>query len=211
MHATASVESRDRCARRAHAADRCWLCARQRRELARQLPAVMESIAAALDDGEGLLSAVQAVALRARGPLAAALSPLLEVPGGGAALEQALLALRERIGGAELTLLAHAVAVAGQSAQPRSDVFRRLARRLRARRIAERKVATLVARVRWLSGAAGVLPLAALAWQLHLDPAAARTLLARPIGWALLALLALLVLQGFRLLGRAARLDDPEG
>jgi Flp pilus assembly protein TadB len=211
MHASTNVDSGDRCARRPGAAGGRWLRARQRRQLARQLPAAVESIAAALDDGEGLLPAVQSVALRARGPLAVALAPLLEIPGGGAALEQALLALRARIGGAELTLLAHAVAVAGRSAQPRSVAFRRLARRLCARRIAEHKVAALVARVRWLSAAAGVLPLAALAWQLHLDPAAARTLLARPIGWTLLALLALLVLQGFRLLGRAVRVDDLEG
>jgi Flp pilus assembly protein TadB len=211
MHASKSVDSRDRCERRPGVAVGRWLRARQRRELAQQLPAAIESIAAALDDGEGLLPAVQAVALRAPGRVAAALAPLLEVPSGGVALEQALLALRERIGGAELTLLAHAVAVAGRSAQPRSEVFRRLARRLCARRIAEHKVAALVARVRWLSGAAGALPLAALAWQLHLDPVAARTLLARPIGWTLLALLALLVLQGLRLLGRAVRVDDPEG
>jgi Flp pilus assembly protein TadB len=211
MNASTAVDTRVRHEWRAIAAGGRWLRARQRRELARQLPAAIESIAVALSEGAALLPAVQAMALRAQGPLAATLAPLLEVQSGGPALEQALLALRERIGGAELTLLAHVVAVAERSAQPQSAAFRRLARRLRARCDAERRVAALVARARWLTGAVGVLSLAALTWLLHLDPVAARTLLARPIGWSLLALLALLVFHGLVLLSRAVRLDDEEG
>ena len=188
-----------------------WARLRQRRELARQLPAAVESLAAALGAGAGLLPALQAMALRARGPLAATLAPLLEVQSEGPALDQALLALRDRAGGVELTLLAHAVALAGGCAEPRAAVFRRLARRLRARDESELKFAALRTRARCWAVAAAALPLATLAWLLQLEPAAVRTLLAQPHGWYLLVLSALLVLQGLALLARAVRIDDPEG
>ena len=210
MNASITVDARPGRRWRRLAAGGPWLRARRRRELARQLPAAIECIAVALSEGAGLLPAVQTMALRARGPLATTLAPLLEVAGEGSALEQAMLSLRDRVGGAELTLLAHAVAVAARCAQPRSVVFRRLARRLRARNDAELRLAALRARARCWAGAAAALPLGALAWLLQLDPAALRVLLAQPLGWLLLMLPALLVLRGVALLVRVMRSDDPE-
>jgi Flp pilus assembly protein TadB len=185
--------------------------ARQRRELAQRLPAAIEGIAADLRAGADLASAVRAMALSARGArLTAVFAPLLEVRSGGPALERAFLSLCERIGGVELTLLAHAIVIARGSPQAQSNTFLRLARRLRARRQAELRIAALRTRARRLGIAAGVLPLAALAGAVGLDPPTAQLLLARPAGWLLLGLLALLLLGGLVLLGRTLSLDAAE-
>lgn len=185
--------------------------ARLRRELAQQLPAVAEGFAAALRAGADQPAAMQALARCAPHPLLmAAVAPLLEGQGRAPAPERALLALRDRIGGAELTLFAHVLVVAGRSPQAQAGAFLRLARRLRARRQAEQRIAVLRGRARRVGMAAGALSLATAAAVLRLEPAAAQLLVARPVGWLLLGSLALLLLHGLVLLGRALGLDAPE-
>ncbi|MCC7461573.1 MAG: hypothetical protein IT480_03820 [Gammaproteobacteria bacterium] len=211
MDVDACSPSGARRAPRACAAARRCLRVRQRRMLAQYLPAATEGIGAALGAGADLPAAVRAMALGAPGSLpATALAPLLGIRAGGSGLEQAFLALRDGLGGTDLTLLAHAVIIAGRVPQAQPRVFLHLAQHLRARRRLEQRLAALRARARRLGLAAGVLPPAALAGALGLDPLTARLLLQHPAGWLLPGLLASLLLGGLVLLRRTAGPGEPE-
>lgn len=187
-----------------------WLPGWQRRQIARQLPAAIETLAVELGRGAGLVPALQTMALRSRPPLRAALAPLLAVAPGATSLEPALFGMRERSGGEELAVLVHAVLVASRCAAPRSAPFLRLARRLRARQAGDSQVRNLLRRARWRARLAQAMLLGALAIPICWRPVASLALLRHPAGWLLLALPAALACRGVLLLERAARIDGSE-
>jgi Flp pilus assembly protein TadB len=187
-----------------------WLLRRRRGAIARQLPAAIETLAAEIGRGAGLLPALQTVAARSRPPLAQALAPLLAVEPGAAALDQALFALRDRIGGEDLAALVHMVLVAARYRSAPAAPFLRLARRLRLRQAADAKVGNLLQRARRRTRLTAATLLAATLIPILWRPAATLVLLRQPAGCLLVLIPVLLAGCGALLLERGVRIRGRE-
>jgi tight adherence protein B len=185
---------------------RAWRRRRRTRLLA-QLPDALDLMAASLRSGLSLVPAIEHLATHQPQPLGQEFLLVVRRQRLGRPLEEALDALRERVGGREVALFAAAVAVARELGGNLSDVLARLAATLREQQAIERKIIALTAQGKLQARIVGALPLVLLLVMNRMEPRPMHMLYTTPQGWAALALLALLETSGLWLLNRQARID----
>jgi tight adherence protein B len=185
---------------------RAWRRRRRARLLA-QLPDALDLMAASLRSGLSLVPAIEHLATHQPQPLGQEFSLVVRRQRLGRPLDEALDALRERVGGREVALFAAAVAVARELGGNLSDVLARLAATVREQQAIERKIIALTAQGKLQARIVGALPLVLLLVMNRMEPRPMHMLYTTPQGWAALALLALLETSGLWLLNRQARID----
>jgi tight adherence protein B len=185
---------------------RAWRKRRRARLLA-QLPDALDLMAASLRSGLSLVPAIEHLAVHQPRPLGQEFSLVVRRQRLGRPLEEALEALRERIGGREVALFTAAVAVARELGGNLSEVLARLAATLREQQAIERKIVALTAQGKLQARIVGALPLVLLLVMNRMEPRPMHLLYTTAQGWAALAMLALLEVSGLWLLNRQARID----
>jgi tight adherence protein B len=185
---------------------RAWRKRRRARLLA-QLPDALDLMAASLRSGLSLVPAIEHLAVHQPRPLGQEFSLVVRRQRLGRPLEEALEALRERIGGREVALFTAAVAVARELGGNLSEVLARLAATLREQQAIERKIVALTAQGKLQARIVGALPLVLLLVMNRMEPRPMHLLYTTAQGWAALARLALLEVSGLWLLNRQARID----
>lgn len=185
---------------------RAWRKRRRARLLA-QLPDSLDLMAASLRSGLSLVPAIEHLAIHQPRPLGQEFSLVVRRQRLGRPLEEALEALRDRIGGRELALFTAAVAVARELGGNLSEVLARLAATLREQQAIERKIVALTAQGKLQARIVGALPLVLLLVMNRMEPRPMHLLYTTVQGWAALTLLALLEISGLWLLNRQARID----
>ncbi|MFT3904964.1 MAG: type II secretion system F family protein [Steroidobacteraceae bacterium] len=180
---------------------------RRQQRLRAQLPDALDLLAAGLQAGSGLLSALQQLATHQSAPLLDELQLLLRRQRLGVPLEQTIEQLRVRIPGSETDLLVMAIAVSRQLGGNLSLVLTRLAQTLRQKQAIERKIDALTAQGRLQARIVGLLPLVLMWVMLLMEPRAMHKMFETPAGLAVLGVLITLELSGFLLLRRVLRID----
>lgn len=184
-----------------------WLRRRRLRALAHQLPDGLEALAGALKAGASLPQAIAGLADQQPRPLGQEFALLVRKQRLGMSLDQALAELEARVPGHEYALFVTAVRVARELGGNLAESLERLADRTRRKLAMEDRIEALTAQGRlqgWIVGALPLLLMAVLSW---LEPAAMALLYSTAAGWAVLAVLATLLVAGAVLIRRIVTID----
>lgn len=184
-----------------------WLHARRLHRLAHQLPDALDALAGALRAGLSLAQALATLAEQQPRPIALEFALVLRKQRLGMPLEQALVELAARVPRHEVVLFVTSVRVARELGGNLADALDRLAATLRRKLVMEDKIAALTAQGRMQGWIVGLLPVflaGVLAW---LEPETMRLLYTTPIGWSVLAALAVLLGAGALLIRKIVRID----
>lgn len=184
-----------------------WLHARRLRRLAHQLPDALDALAGALRAGLSLPQSFATLAEQQPRPIALEFALVLRKQRLGMSMEQALVELTERVSRHEFVLFVTSVRVARDLGGNLADALDRLAATLRRKLAMEDKIAALTAQGKMQGWIVGLLPVflaGVLAW---LEPATMRLLYTTPIGWSVLAVLAVLLGAGALLIRKIVRID----
>jgi len=180
---------------------------RRMQRLEQQLPDFLMSLAAALRAGAGLQLALRQIVQQSARPLSQEMGLVLQEQRMGLSFDQALLRLARRLPGQEMLLLVSALRVATHSGGQLSETLERIAATLRQRLTLQARVQALTTQGRMQAWVMAALPLL-LAVVLHqLDPQAMRLLWHTSVGWAVLAVIAVLEICGWLLIRRIVAID----
>jgi tight adherence protein B len=183
------------------------LTAKRRRQLRAQLPDVLVALAAALRAGLGLSQALATIALDQPRPIAEEFALVARKQRLGTPLDTAIAELAVRVPVAEFVLFCTALRIANESGGSLAEALDRLADTVRRRIALEEKIEALTAQGRLQGIVVGVLPLALMAILTVMEPRAMHSLFSTPIGWATLAVVAMLEVLGAYLIRRIVRID----
>lgn len=184
-----------------------WLRGRRLRRLAQQLPDALDALAGALRAGLGLHQALATLAEHQPRPIALEFALCLRKQRLGMPLDQALLELTQRVPRMDFVLFVTCVRVARDLGGNLAEAVERLAASLRRKLVMEDRIDALTAQGRlqgWIVGLLPVFLAGVLAW---LEPDAMRRLYTTPIGWSVLAVLAVLLGAGALLIRKIVRID----
>jgi tight adherence protein B len=180
---------------------------RRRAAFERQLPDALQSVAAALRAGLTFQQAAEQLARDTPAPLGQELALFGREVRLGLPVEDALLALAERVRSEDLELTVTAVNIARQLGGNLGEILETIAATIRERFRLEGKVRALTAQGK-LQGAivAALPPLLALVMD-HLRPDLVRPMLAHAFGWVLVAAVALMEAVGIVLIRKIVRIE----
>jgi tight adherence protein B len=184
-----------------------WLDRRRRRRFVSQLPDAIAALAGSLRAGASLAQALAGLAERQPRPLSQELALVARKQRMGMPLDRALAELVERMPGAELALFVACVRIARELGGNLAESLERLAATLRRKSAIEGKLRALTSQGKIQGVVVGLLPVF-LVWVLTLlEPQAMRPLFTTPLGWGVLAVIALLEGAGFLLIRRIVRIE----
>lgn len=171
---------------------------RRQQRVAGQLPDALAMLAGSLRAGASLQVALSTLVHEspAGDPLAQELSLVLRGQRLGMTLDEALASLSRRLALDDIDLFVTALAMAREVGGNLAEVLDRLAAALRTQSALEGKLRALTAQGKLQGWVVGLLPLmlaAVLSW---LDPEAMAPLFHTPQGWAVMAVLAMLLTLG---------------
>ncbi|MBB5214387.1 type II secretion system F family protein [Parapusillimonas granuli] len=167
-----------------------------------QLPDLLMALAGALRAGSGMQSALQQIVAHAPAPLAQEFGLLLREQRMGISFEEALANLYRRMPTEGAGLAVSALTVAAHSGGSLAETLERISATLRARLQLLARVAALTSQGRLQAWVMAMLPIALAAVLNHLDPDSMRVLWEQPIGWSVLAAVAVLELTGILFIRR---------
>jgi tight adherence protein B len=178
------------------------LARRRVRAFEDQLPDVLAAIASSLRVGHGLKQSLQAVASEGAPPMSIELRRVLAEARLGRPLEEALVAMCERLGSDDLIYVATAVDVQSQVGGSLAGVFETVSETVRERQQHRRRVRALTATGRATAIVMSVMPFAFLFFLLLIAPHYVTPFLTSHIGRVLMVLSVLSIGIGAFLLNR---------
>jgi tight adherence protein B len=184
-----------------------FLYRRRRRELDRQVPDAIQSLANSLKAGASLVQAIGEVATGGPAPIRDEFRLLLEEYHLGAPLDRTLDDARRRLGNRNLDLAFAVLLVGRESGGNLPQILERTAASVRELWRLEEEVRTKTAEGRFSAKILGVMPVVLLALYALIDPASIGSLFGHPAGIATVALAAVLTVVGMVWTWRLARLD----
>lgn len=187
-----------------------WLRARARNRLTKfeqQLPWALDVMATSLRSGFGIMEAVATVAREAEPPLAQEFRRLLESSRMGGSFEDGLEAMTERVGSADLRIVARAMAVHRKVGGNLAAILESVARTMREREELRGHVRALTAQQRLGGMIVALLPLWIVGFFLLADPNFIAPLWEEPVGRLLLALAGGMELAAFALMRRILAIE----
>jgi len=183
------------------------LRARRLQRFERQLPPALMSLAGGLAAGASLAVALRHIVEQSDAPLSQEFGLMLREQRLGVPFAQALDGLQQRVPSEATVLVAAALRVASQTGGNLAEALERIADTLRARLMLQGKVRALTAQGRMQAWIVGALPvLLALALD-RLEPQAMAVLWRTPLGWSVLAVVAVLEIAGVFLIRRIVDID----
>jgi len=187
-----------------------WLRARARARLNKfeqQLPWALDVMATSLRSGFGVMESVATVAREAEPPLAQEFRRLLEFSRMGGPFEEGLEAMTDRIGSADLRIVARALAVHRKVGGNLAAILESVARTMREREELRGHVRALTAQQRLGGLVVALLPLWIVGFFLVADPDFISPLWKEPVGRLLLAFAAGMELAAFIVMRRILAIE----
>lgn len=184
-----------------------WLRWRRQQAFEAQLPDALLLLAGALRAGAGLQVALQAMVQQTPAPLGQEFGLLLREQRLGLALDASLAHLQRRMPTANTVLVVSALRIAGQTGGSLAEVLERVSHTVRAKLQMEGKVQALTAQGKLQAWVVGLLPLVLMVVLQRMEPDAMALLWHTRIGWATLALVAMLELLGIYTIRRIVAID----
>ena len=182
----------------------------RRRRLAaleRQLPDALLILAGGMRAGASLTQAIQQLVAESRPPLSQEFDLLLREQRLGVALDEALEHVHRRVPLASVTLAASAMRIATETGGQLAETLERAAQTLRSQLAMEAKIRALTAQGKLQAIVVGALPVVLMAVLHRMEPQAMGLLFRTPVGWATLAVVALLELAGLVVIRRIVDID----
>jgi tight adherence protein B len=171
---------------------------RRREMLIQQLPDGLTMMSGSLRAGAGLQAALGMVVQEMKPPLSQEFSLLLREQRLGLALEDSMSGMAQRLVLEEVDLFVSAVTIAKEVGGNLSEILERLASTLRAKATMEGKIRALTAQGKLQGIIVGALPIFLAVVLYFMDPEAMGPILTTYYGWAVIAVIAvLLTLGGF--------------
>ena len=177
-----------------------WFRQRRRRALQRQLPDTASALASALRGGLSLSQALDQVVRHQPIPISQEFSLMMREHRIGVPLDQALAAMARRVALRDCDLLISTLAIARDLGSGLAEALERYANSVRRRLQLEDKIQALTAQGRMQGLIMGVLPLLLAAALWVIDPVWMQPLVASPVGWLTLGVIAALEWVGFLLI-----------
>lgn len=180
---------------------------RWRRHIATQLPDAIALWAGLLKSGQAMAPALAQLASRQANPLGAELRLVLAQYRLGVGLDAAVAQFRDRAGVPDLRMLATLLRAQRELGGNLAEALERLAGTLRSRLAMEARIHSLTAQGRLQGAVVGALPLLLAAVLSFMEPAAMKSLVTTPAGWAAIALVVVLELVGYMMIRRIVTID----
>jgi tight adherence protein B len=172
-----------------------------------QLPDALMMIAGGMRAGSSLVSAVQQLVAEAPEPLSQEFSLMLREQRLGVSLEQSLNNLARRMPTQTTTLVVSAMRIASDTGGGLAETLERTAETIRSRLQLEGKIDALTSQGKMQAWVVGSLPLLLMVVLNKMDPESMGMLWHTPMGWATLAVIALLEIMGVYLIRKITSID----
>jgi tight adherence protein B len=184
-----------------------WMRNRRLQQFEQQLPDALMILAGGMRAGVGLSSALQQLVAEAEPPLSQEFALMLREQRLGAPLEQALSGLAHRVPMQTTNLVVSAIRIASETGGGLAETLDRCAHTIRSRLQMEGKIAALTAQGKLQAWVVGLLPLCLMAVLNQMEPEATSMFWTTRIGWAALALLAILEVMGIYVIRKIVAID----
>ncbi|WMD23012.1 type II secretion system F family protein [Achromobacter seleniivolatilans] len=183
------------------------LRARRARRFEQQLPMALLMLAAALRAGVALATGLRHVVEQSGAPLAQEFGLMLREQRLGVPWDTSLDNLHTRMPADSTSLVVAAMRIAAQTGGNLAEALESIAQTLRARLQLQAKLQALTSQGRLQAWIVGALPLLLLAVLDQLEPEIMGLLWRTPMGWGVLAIVAVLEIAGVLLIRRIIRID----
>ena len=180
---------------------------RRARRFEQQLPMALLMLASALRAGVALATGLRHVVEQSSAPLAQEFGLMLREQRMGVPWDSALENLQGRMPADSTALVVAAMRIAAQTGGNLAEALESIAHTLRARLQLQAKLLALTSQGRLQAWIVGALPLFLLAVLNRLEPEIMGLLWTTPMGWAVLAVVAVLEIAGVLLIRRIIRID----
>lgn len=180
---------------------------RRARRFEQQLPMALLMLASALRAGVALATGLRHVVEQSGAPLAQEFGLMLREQRMGVPWDNALENLQGRMPADSTALVVAAMRIAAQTGGNLAEALESIAHTLRARLQLQAKLLALTSQGRLQAWIVGALPLFLLAVLNRLEPEIMGLLWSTPLGWAVLAVVAVLEIAGVLLIRRIIRID----
>ncbi|MCY1523228.1 Type II secretion system (T2SS), protein F [compost metagenome] len=180
---------------------------RRARRFEQQLPMALLMLASALRAGVALATGLRHVVEQSHAPLAQEFGLMLREQRMGVPWDAALENLHGRMPADSTSLVVAAMRIAAQTGGNLAEALESIAHTLRARLQLQAKLLALTSQGRLQAWIVGALPILLLAVLNRLEPEIMGLLWSTPMGWAVLAVVAVLEIVGVLLIRRIIRID----
>lgn len=184
-----------------------WMRRRRLKQFEAQLPEGVVTMAGALRAGASLPMAIDTVVREMGPPVSQEFGLLVRENRIGVALDDALQHMADRIPSPDLGLVISAMRIAREVGGTLPETLDRLADTLRQKAGMEGKIRSLTAQGKLQGWVVGLLPLILMIVLFQIEPEAMRPLLDTAIGWAVLALIAVLEILGIIMIRKIVAID----
>jgi len=184
-----------------------WMRKRRMRQFEEQLPDALMMLAGGMRAGIGLNAAIAQLVTETAGPLGQEFTLLLREQRLGLQLEQSLANLARRVPTQTTTLVVSAMRIAAETGGGLAETLERTAHTVRSRLQMEGKIGALTAQGKLQAWVVGALPLALMLVLNKMEPEAMAYLWHDRIGWATLAVIAVLEGLGVYVIRRIVAID----
>ncbi len=184
-----------------------WLRKRRFRLFEEQLPEALMMLSGGMKAGVGLSSAITQLVAEAPAPLGQEFSLMLREQRLGVTLEQSLNNLGRRVPTQTTVLVVSAMRIASETGGGLAETLERTAHTIRSRLQMEGKIGALTAQGKLQAWVVGLLPVGLAIILGKMEPAAMDMLWHTRVGWATLAVLAVLEFLGVYVIRRIIAID----
>ena len=180
---------------------------RRFRQFEVQLPDALMMLCGALRAGVGFSSAIQQLVAEAQAPLVQEFSLVLREQRLGVTLEQSLANLARRMPTQSTVLVVSAMRIAAETGGGLAETLERAAQTIRSRQQMEGKIGALTSQGKLQAWVVGLLPLVLMLVLDHMEPEAMALMWHSRLGWATLAVIALLECMGVYVIRKIIAID----
>lgn len=184
-----------------------WMRNRRMRRFEEQLPDALMMLAGGMRAGIGLNAAIAQLVNETPAPLGQEFTLLLREQRLGLQLEQSLANLARRVPTQTTTLVVSAMRIANETGGGLAETLERTAHTVRSRLQMEGKIGALTAQGKLQAWVVGALPIALMLVLNKMEPEAMSYLWHDRIGWATLAVIAVLEGLGIYVIRRIVAID----
>lgn len=184
-----------------------WMRRRRLSRFEEQLPDTLMMLSGALRAGLGLSSAIAQIVAEAEAPLSQEFTLMLREQRLGVTLEQSLANLARRVPTQTTVLVVSAMRIAGETGGGLAETMERTAHTVRSRLQMEGKIRALTAQGKLQAWVVGMLPMVLMLVLNKMEPEAMALLWDTRVGWATLAVIAVLELMGIYVIRRIVAID----
>lgn len=184
-----------------------WLRQRRIDKIQQQLPDGLLMVAGAMRAGLGFAPALESLAHDTDPPLAQEFALVLREQRMGVKLEDALAHFNQRVPIQDVTLVVSAVSISREVGGNLTESLSSLADTLRRRLIMEGKVKSLTAQGRLQGVVMAMMPVGLIAFLSLAYPATMHAMYHTPVGWAVMAVAAVMEYLGYRMCLKIMSID----